>query len=40
MVTSVQKSGELHKIKTDDVPVDARNTKGEQVVLALMEMTS
>ena len=35
-VTSVQKSGELHKIKTDDVPVDARNTKGEQVVLALM----
>ncbi|MEG0833837.1 MAG: DNA gyrase subunit A [Christensenellaceae bacterium] len=35
-VTSVQKSGEIHKISTDTIPTDARNTKGEQVVLALM----
>ncbi len=35
-VTSLQKSGDLHKISTDSIPVDARNTKGEQVVLALM----
>ncbi|MDL2237192.1 DNA gyrase subunit A [Christensenellaceae bacterium OttesenSCG-928-K19] len=35
-VTSVQKSGDISKIVSDTVPTDARNTKGEQVVLALM----
>ncbi|MEA4852801.1 MAG: DNA topoisomerase (ATP-hydrolyzing) [Christensenella sp.] len=35
-VTVLQKSGDIHKLTTDNVPLDARNTKGEQVVLALM----
>ncbi|MEA5004701.1 MAG: DNA gyrase subunit A, partial [Christensenella sp.] len=32
-VTVLQKSGDMHKLQTDSVPQDARNTKGEQVVL-------
>ncbi len=35
-ITAVQKSGETVKLTTDGVPLDARNTKGEQVVLAIM----
>ncbi len=35
-VTGVQKSGELHKITTDSVPNAPRNTRGEQVILAVM----
>jgi len=35
-VTAVQKSGDLTKISSDSIPVDSRNTKGEQVVLAVM----
>ena len=35
-ITTVQKSGDIQKTVTDTVPTDARNTKGEQVVLALM----
>lgn len=35
-ITVVQKSGETKKLTTDGVPLDARNTKGEQVVLAIM----
>ncbi len=35
-VTAVQKSGDINKIVSDQIPKDARNTKGEQVVLALM----
>ncbi len=35
-VTVLQKSGDMHKLQTDHVPMDARNTKGEQVILAIM----
>ncbi len=35
-ITAVQKSGDLNKLLSDTVITDARNTKGEQVVLALM----
>lgn len=35
-VTTVQKSGDITKISTEEIPEDARNTKGEQVVLAVM----
>lgn len=35
-VTTVQKSGDVTKISSDSIPIDARNTKGEQVVLAVM----
>ncbi|BDF58284.1 DNA gyrase subunit A [Christensenellaceae bacterium] len=35
-VTVIQKSGDMHKLMTDTIPQDARNTKGEQVVLAIM----
>ncbi len=35
-VTVLQKSGDMHKLQTDSIPQDARNTKGEQVVLAIM----
>ncbi len=35
-VTTVQKSGDITKIVSDTIPTDARNTKGEQVVLAVM----
>jgi DNA gyrase subunit A len=31
-----QKSGDITNLKTDDVPADARNAKGEQVILAIM----
>ena len=35
-VTGVQKSGDLSKISTDSIPAGARNTRGEQVILAVM----
>lgn len=35
-VTTVQKSGDIAKVSTEQIPEDARNTKGEQVVLAVM----
>jgi len=35
-VTVLQRSGDITKIVSDTIPTDARNTKGEQVVLALM----
>lgn len=36
MLIAKQKSGDVTTLKTDDVPSDARNAKGEQVVLAIM----
>ena len=35
-VTGVQKSGDLSKSSTDSIPAGARNTRGEQVILAVM----
>jgi DNA gyrase subunit A len=35
-VTTVQKSGDVTKIVSDTIPAGARNTKGEQVVLAVL----
>lgn len=35
-VTGVQKSGDMHKVKTDTIPNAPRNTRGEQVILAVM----
>ncbi|MEG2360294.1 MAG: DNA gyrase subunit A [Christensenella sp.] len=36
IVTGIQKSGDMHKISTDSIPTGARNTRGEQVILAVM----
>ncbi len=35
-ITTLQNSGEMKKIMTDTIPTDERNTKGEQVVLAVL----
>ncbi|MGI6153279.1 MAG: DNA gyrase/topoisomerase IV subunit A, partial [Christensenellaceae bacterium] len=35
IITAVQKSGDLLTVSSEEVPEDARNTKGEQVVLAV-----
>lgn len=35
-VTGVQKSGDMHKLTTDSIPNAPRNTRGEQVILAVM----
>ncbi len=34
--TAVQKLGDITKLTSDSIPTDARNTKGEQAVLAIM----
>ena len=36
MVTGIQKSGDMSKLSTDTIPIAARNTRGEQVILAVM----
>jgi DNA gyrase subunit A len=36
MLVTKQKSGDITTLKSDDIPSDARNAKGEQVVLAVM----
>ena len=36
MLIAKQKSGDVTTLKSDDIPVDARNAKGEQVILAIM----
>ena len=36
VLNAIQKSGDVTVIKSDDIPQDARNAKGEQVVLAIM----
>ena len=35
-IRTVAKSGDLSKISTDSIPAGARNTRGEQVILAVM----
>lgn len=36
IITAFQSLGDISVIKTDDIPIGPRNTRGEQVVLALM----
>ena len=36
VLTAVQKSGDVTALKSDEVPQEPRNSKGEQVVLAIM----
>lgn len=36
VLTAIQKTGDINVLKSDDVPQEPRNSKGEQVVLAIM----
>jgi DNA gyrase subunit A len=36
VMTAIQKSGDVSAVKSDEIPTEPRNAKGEQVVLAVM----